>query len=126
MGRLKGGRTDGRTDGCTDVRTYGRMDVRTYPHSTGLRPLPGPLPKKGRGECDVRVVVYLLFFPSSLTLELRSWPVNQRDLSLQYAKSPFIMWGVDSGWIFRLNTDYDQTLHIWDFVPGLLSSTISE
>ena len=45
MGRLKGGRTDVRTDG----RTYGHTDGRTYgksPHSTGLRPLPGPLPKK--------------------------------------------------------------------------------
>ena len=36
-------------------RTYGRTDVRLYirtdgisPHSTGLRPLSGPLPKKCR------------------------------------------------------------------------------
>ena len=38
-------------DGRTDVRTYGRTDGRTYgisPHSTGLRPLSGPLPKKNR------------------------------------------------------------------------------
>ena len=39
----------GRTDGRTYVRTDGRTDGRTYgksPHSTGLRPLSGPLPKK--------------------------------------------------------------------------------
>ena len=32
---------DGRTDGQTDGRTNGKA-----PHSTGLRPLSGPLPKK--------------------------------------------------------------------------------
>ena len=59
------GQTDGRTNGWTnkwtDGQTYVRMDVQTYrwtdkqtdgrtdgksPHSTGLRPLLGPLPKK--------------------------------------------------------------------------------
>ena len=35
------GRTDGRMDGRTDVRTDGRTKS---PHSTGLRPLSGPLP----------------------------------------------------------------------------------
>ena len=31
--------------GCTDVCTYGRT-YRISPHSTGLRPLSGPVPKK--------------------------------------------------------------------------------
>ena len=30
-----------------DERTDGRTDGKS-PHSTGLRPLPGPLPKKGK------------------------------------------------------------------------------
>ena len=34
------------TNGCTDGRTDGPMD-RKSPHSTGLHPLLGPLPKKG-------------------------------------------------------------------------------
>ena len=54
------GWTDGRTDGWTDGRTDGRMDGQTdgrmdgwtdgrtngkSPHSTGLHPLSGPLPR---------------------------------------------------------------------------------
>ena len=35
-------RGGGRTDERTDEQTYGKS-----PHSTGLRPLSGPLPKKG-------------------------------------------------------------------------------
>ena len=56
-GRWMNGRTDGwmdkwtdrRMDRRTDGRTDGRMDGRTdgkSPHSTGLRPLLGLLPKK--------------------------------------------------------------------------------
>ena len=46
------GRTYGRTDGRTDVRTYG-----ISPHSTGLRPLSGPLPKKqGKGTTDLMML----------------------------------------------------------------------
>ena len=37
-------RIDGRTDGWTDGRTNGRTDGKS-PHSTGLRPLSGPLPR---------------------------------------------------------------------------------
>ena len=47
------GRTDGRTDKLMDSQMDGWMDGRTNgwtdrksPHSTGLRPLSGPLPKK--------------------------------------------------------------------------------
>ena len=43
-----GGQTDGQMEGCTDVRTDGKS-----PHSTGLRPLSGPLPKKrDKGTAD--------------------------------------------------------------------------
>ena len=43
MGQPEGseGQPGGGTDGRTDERTDGNS-----PHSTGLRPLPGPLPKK--------------------------------------------------------------------------------
>ena len=40
-------RTDERTNGQTDKRTNGRTDGESF-HSTGLRLLPGPLPKKER------------------------------------------------------------------------------
>ena len=53
---LEGGQTDGRMDECTDGRTNGRTD-RKSPHSTGPRPLSGPLQpenriKRGKGTAD--------------------------------------------------------------------------
>ena len=43
--RRMDGQTDGRTDGQKDGRTDGWTDGKS-PHSTGLGPLSGPLPKK--------------------------------------------------------------------------------
>ena len=48
------GRTDGRTDGRMDGRTDGQTDGKS-PHSKGLRPLSGPLPKKRKLERDCHI-----------------------------------------------------------------------
>ena len=66
---LRGLRVSWRSLRASQGGTYGQTDRRTYgisPHSTGLRPLSGPLPKKqGKGTADLMMPFGDWFLPPS-------------------------------------------------------------